>query len=190
VSGGGKHIIRYSQSELAYLFGIGHVESSGVCAAMSAMYLLKRSKNENFWTWMKTVKGRTTLINIHGSGKSANKYMDEVYKLLKEMTWVGSVNEIPVSQLDDYLTTERPPTGNGDYIWFSVYVGATLFSAGGGHAMAFQRAPEIRFMDPNYGEYEFTSLDKDFLPWLERHIVDHYKWAIHGKAEIQYMDKK
>ena len=187
----GKQIETYSQQQFSNLFGIGNVDSGGVCAAMCAKYLSMRSRGEDYWKWQKSVKGRTEVINIHGSGKTADEYMSEVYKILDEMTRVGSVDKVPMGSLNDYLQATKKQLqnkGDGDYIWFSLYVGPTLFSAGGGHALALQRSPKIRFMDPNYGEWEFTSMN-EFLSWFNKtHVGTHYRWAYNANAELQYMD--
>ncbi len=144
---------------------------SGVCMAMSAEYLAKSQKGEDFYAWLSDSQSKWQVVS---------SYLDNSYQALSPTEAQARIEDELKSHLDHVGTYQMdsddfvPETVaqamslafNDDKSTFNMCY-LLMPNGGPGHAVACIKDDQdhIRFMDPNIGELSFASTT-EFENWM------------------------
>ncbi|MFK4064157.1 YopT-type cysteine protease domain-containing protein [Brucella anthropi] len=176
--------IIYKQSEISKRvyeeFGVKtQVTDSGVCMAMSAKYLVKSSQGKEFYSWLADSSAKWEILSQYLDNDyqplpppdSQDRIQDELKEHFKQVGtyFLESEDFAPgfAAQAMSLALSDEKTSYNMSYLISP--------NNGPGHAVACIKDEQdhVRFMDPNIGEFSFTSSD-EFENWMSSVFYKHY----------------
>lgn len=155
----------------------------GVCASISAHWLRCQASGQDFWSWIKTVKGIASVINSQATGElNLDRGSAKVPGGMAHETsgdpnaWivrcVGPSGMFLVSKEE----STRLAMQAADWILHKTgqYKFIGLYGDAGGHAVAASNVNGFTFMDPNVGEVRFPA-PGNFMAWFPK-FLSSYKF--------------
>ena len=146
----------------------------GVCKAMSTFWMANHANDEDFWGWLiqdgfVKVSSAAMLIDAHKQSKANGNQTLWENNILKTVGIIlqGHSNAMIFEDVD----TGATPYGRAVQMVNRIlkgrwgYRSISIHREGGGHAMAAWVGQDVCFMDPNYGEFWFETVD-GFRNWF------------------------
>ena len=178
------------------IYRLGNVRSGGVCASLCLQYLIQRSRGNDFWPWLATPLNKAKVINTLSGKDDVNLYMADIYKTMNaEFDPFYTAQGASFTEIFDLMTDGTPDENgqfDGPYRYVIFEAPQFLFFPGVGHAVALTiSATNLRFFDPDHGEWEFNNR-REFFPWIGSFFRRHYHYRFHtqGIVTVHYLDPK
>ncbi|OUJ14530.1 YopT-type cysteine protease domain-containing protein [Acetobacter sp. DsW_063] len=160
--------------------------ANGWCLGMAIQWLIQNSQRSNIWDF--DSRGR---LRLRPEVTPAIRFIMARQGVICKQFWDDAASQIDKAMLKgglqpankvERLNQRYTPVGiftalksmTGPYTVLQIYWGGTMQRQTAGHAVAFLRTgSRPSFMDPNFGEFTFDSMDK-MLRWFNAFMLRTY----------------
>lgn len=170
--------VPFNQAEDFMYMSLDSASRDGVCAAISAHWIRMHSQGQDFWKWIKSVKGIATVVNTQATKEQGVFRGSFAFPGAATKPVTGGPDDWIVDLLTEVPMSVKTPSRTTRFglqlsTWILNDLGAykfiSLYGDAGGHAVAAHVGERVTFMDPNVGEVSFPARG-NFQVWLPKFL--------------------